>query len=157
MRHRLIHLFARRRPKPVGPSHETQLRALTALLDEAVTAQRGADHAVAACGEPGPVHPEIAQACGRHSVTFHRLSGRLHSLPMTYPDLMQARARAGRLLDYDQWMVRQAMDLAFTVHANARTEAARLRLNGLGRPADELRRLRDLLRGLAERSGTSGR
>jgi len=135
---------------PADPSHETQLRALTALLDEAVTAQLGADRAVAACGEPGPVRSETAQACGRHSVTFHRLSGRLHRLPMTYPDLIEARAHAGRLLDYDQWMVRQAMNLAFTVHADERTEAARMRLNGLGRPADELRRLRDLLRGRAE-------
>jgi hypothetical protein len=38
------------------------------------------------------------------------------------------------------------MDLAFTVHPDARTEAARLQLNGLGRPADELRRLRDAVR-----------
>ncbi|MGW3499013.1 hypothetical protein [Streptomyces sp. NPDC001020] len=150
MRNRLSRLFARRRATPTGPSHETQLRALTALLDEAVTAQLGADRAVAACGEPGPLRPEIAQACGRHSVTFHRLSGRLHSLQMTHPDLVEARARAGRLLAYDQWMVRQAMNLAFTVHADARTEAARLRLNGLGRPADELRGLRDLLRDRAE-------
>jgi hypothetical protein len=50
-------------------------------------------------------------------------------------------------------MVRQAMDLAFTLHADARTEAARLRLNGLGRPADDLRRLRDLLRSRTEWSG----
>jgi hypothetical protein len=31
------------------------------------------------------------------------------------------------------------------VHPDARTEAARLQLNGLGRPADDLRRLRDTL------------
>ncbi|MFC3572501.1 hypothetical protein ACFOZ0_04230 [Streptomyces yaanensis] len=152
MRHRLVRLLARRRPPPARPSRQAELRALTALLDEAVEAQRGADEAVAACGEPGPVRATAARECGQHSVTFHRLSGRLNSLPVTYPDLAEARARAGRLLAYHQWMVRQAMDLAFTAHADARTEAARLRLNGLGRPADDLRGLRDLLRGQAERS-----
>ncbi|MCN9242293.1 hypothetical protein NGF19_16085 [Streptomyces sp. RY43-2] len=145
MRHRFVRLFGRRRPATDDASHQAQLRALTALLDEAVTVQVGADLAVAACGEPGPVRAEAARTCGRHTVALHRLSGRLHSLPMTYPDLAAARAHAGRLLAYDQWMVRQAMDLAFTAHADAWTEAARLRLNGLGRPADELRRLRDRL------------
>ncbi|MEU4090625.1 hypothetical protein [Streptomyces aureus] len=59
---------------------------------------------------------------------------------------MQTRAYAGRLLDYAQWMVHQSVNLAFTVHPDARTEAARLQLNGLGRPADDLRRLRDTLK-----------
>ena len=51
-----------------------------------------------------------------------------------------------RLLAYDLWMLRASMNLAFTVRPVDRTEAARLRLNGLGRPADDLRRLRDSLR-----------
>jgi hypothetical protein len=125
------------------------VRALAALLDEAVAGQQAADRAVAACGEPGPVSGQSAQDCGRQSVAFHRLSGRVHDLPLTDPDLVEAQAYAGRLLAYDQWMLRQALDLAFTVHHDARTEAARLRINGLGRPADDLRRLRDAVRAQA--------
>jgi hypothetical protein len=71
---------------------------------------------------------------------------RLAELPITEPDLVDVRAYAGRLLAYDQWMVQQALNVAYTVHPDARTEAARLQLNGLGRPADELRRLRDALK-----------
>jgi len=143
--HRLVRRLCRPRPTPVRLTHAAQLRALAAALDEAVAAQREADLAVAACGEPGPVPGQAAQDCGHQSVVIHRLRERLRSLPLTSPDLVEVRAAAGRLLAYDQWMVRQAMDLAFTAHADARTEEARGRLNGLGRPADDLRRLRDAL------------
>jgi hypothetical protein len=43
-------------------------------------------------------------------------------------------------------MVRQSLNLAFAPHPGAGTEAARLQINGLGRRADDLRRLRDELR-----------
>jgi hypothetical protein len=128
-----------------------QLDALTRLLDEAVAIQGATDGAVAACGEPGPVSGQTAQDCGRQTVALHRLLGRLRNLPVTDPDLVEAQRHAGRLLAYQQWMVRQALDLAFTTRPDARTEAARVHVNGLGRPADELRRLRDDLRNLAAR------
>lgn len=123
-----------------------QLKGLTCILDEAVALQIMTDRAVAACGEPGPVPGQTARDCHRQSVALHRLLGRLRSLPLTDPDLVAAQHRAGRLLVCQQWMVRQALNLAFTMHPDPRTEAARLGLNGLGRPADDLRRLRDRLR-----------
>jgi hypothetical protein len=135
-----------RRPAPGGPSRPDQLRALVAVLDEAVAAQRPADEAVAACGEPGPVARGAARDCGLQSITLHRLRARLQDLGTTDPDLVAAQARAGRLLAYDLWMLRASMNLAFTTRPVDRTEAARLRINGLGRPADDLRELRDALR-----------
>ncbi|MET7735877.1 hypothetical protein ABZT02_31610 [Streptomyces sp. NPDC005402] len=135
-----------RRPAPAGPSRPDQLRALVAVLDEAVAAQTPADEAVAACGEPGPVSRGTARDCGLQSITLHRLRTRLQDLRTTDPDLIAAQARAARLLAYDLWMLRASMNLAFTTRPVDRTEAARLRLNGLGRPADDLRRLRDTLR-----------
>ena len=139
----------RRRPAPARLSRAAQLRILAGLLDEAVAAQRPVDLAVAACGEPGPVSCQTAQEAGRQSVVLYRLRGRVCELAVTDADLVEAQAYAGRLLAYDQWMVRQALNLAFTVHPDPRVEAARLRINGLGRPADELRRLRDAVRSQA--------
>ncbi|OIJ69005.1 hypothetical protein WN71_005865 [Streptomyces mangrovisoli] len=127
-------------------SRPAQVLALLGVLDEAVGAQRSTDAAVAACGDPGPLPASAAQDCGRVSSTVHRLRTRLRELPLTEGDLREIRTRAERLLAYDQWMVRQSLDLAFAVQRSSRIEAARLQLNGLGRPADELRRLRDALR-----------
>lgn len=134
-----------RRPAPVRLPRPAQLRELLAVLEEAVAAQRPTDAAVAACGEPGPVTDRAARACGDAASALLRLRSRLLELPLADADLVRAQAYAGRLLSYDQWMVRQSVDLAYRVHTDARTEAARLQLNGLGRPADELRRLRDAL------------
>ncbi len=144
--HRALRLRARllhRRPATVHLSRPAQIRALVEVLDEAMSVQLAADVAVAACGEPGPVSGQAAQDCGHAGSAFHRLRARLWELPLTETDLMEAQAYAGRLLAYDQWMVCQSLNLAFTAHRDARTEAARLQINGLGRPADDLRRLRD--------------
>ena len=48
------------------------------------------------------------------------------------------------------YSVTPSVDLAFTLRPAPRTEATRLRINGLGRHADDLRRLRD---GLREEAG----
>lgn len=148
LRHRAVRLVTRLRPQPAAPPvpRPAQLRALLMVLEKAVAAQRQADAAVASCGEPGPVSGQVARDCGDASSAFLRLRARLRELPLSEPDLAQTRAYAGRLLDYGQWMVRQSVNLAFTVHPDVRTEAARLQLNGLGRPADDLRRLRDTLK-----------
>ncbi|MER6420656.1 hypothetical protein [Streptomyces sp. NPDC001137] len=143
-------LARRPRPAPARPSHRAQLLALVAVLDEAVAAQTPADAAVAACGEPGPVSRRTARMCSHQSSTLHRLRTRLQDLELTDPDLQRAQAHAARLLAYDLWMLRESLDLAFTLRPDPRTEAARLRLNGLGRHADDLRRLRD---GLREETG----
>ena len=142
-------LLRPRRPtpgRPSQPSRPDQLRALVAVLDEAVAAQAPADEAVAACGEPGPVARGTTWDCGQQSIALHRLRTRLQDLGPTDPDLVAAQAHAARLLSYDLWMLRASMNLACAIRPAARTEAARLRLNGLGRPADDLRRLRDTLR-----------
>ncbi|MGV9273267.1 hypothetical protein [Streptomyces griseosporeus] len=125
-----------------------QLGVLLAVLDEGVAALRSADTAVAACGACDGASGQTARDCARALSGFHRLRARLGELPITDSDLADVRAYAGRLLAYDQWMVHQALNMAFTVHPDARTEAARLELNGLGRPADDLRRLRDAVRAL---------
>ncbi|MFG2787420.1 hypothetical protein [Streptomyces sp. NPDC048419] len=147
--HRAMRTLARlhHHPAPARPSRPAQLHGLLSVLDEAVTAQAPADAAVAACGEPGPVSRQTARSCGRQSITLHRLRSRLQDLQLTEPDLVAVQAHAARLLAYDLWMLRESLNLAFTLHPTSRTEAARLRLNGLGRHADDLRRLRDGLRG----------
>ncbi|MEV0976239.1 hypothetical protein [Streptomyces sp. NPDC049915] len=143
---RTLRRLRRRRPVPVGRvPRASQLRMLVAVLDDAVAALSSADLAVAACGAPDGATWQAAQGCGRAARGFHRLRARLDELPISEPDLVDARDDAGRLLAYHQWMVHQAMNLAFTIHPDARTEAARLELNGLGRPADRLRLLRDAL------------
>ncbi|MFE9442899.1 hypothetical protein ACFYO2_28795 [Streptomyces sp. NPDC006602] len=148
LRHRAVRLVARLRTRPCPPrlSRPAQVRVLVEVLNEALAAQQQADAAVASCGEPGPLSGQAARDCGHANSAFLHLQARLRGLPLTDPDLVRAQAYAGRLLAYDQWMVHQSLNLAFTVHPDARTEAARLQLNGLGRPADDLRRLRDTLK-----------
>lgn len=147
LRQRAARLVTRLRPPPAPPSlpRPAQVRVLLTVLNDAVAAQQSADAAVASCGEPGPVSGQVARDCCGASSAFLRLRARLRELPLT-DVLVQRQAYAGRLLDYDQWMVHQSLNLAFTVHPDARTEAARLQLNGLGRPADDLRRLLETLR-----------
>lgn len=143
---RLLARLGRRRTAPARLSRPARIRALVEVLDEAVCVQQPADAAVAACGESGLVTGRTAQECGRAGTKFHRLRARLRELPLAEADLVETQAYAGRLPAYDQWLVRQSPSLAFTVHSDARTEAARLHINGLGRPADNLRRLRDALK-----------
>jgi hypothetical protein len=126
------------------PAYE-QLAALAALLDQAVAAQPEADRVVAACGEPEPVPGVLAREGSRQAAALQRITLRLRELPVD-GDVAELREEAVRLVMYDHWMVRQALNLAFSAHADARTEAARLRLNGLGAPADRLRELRDRVR-----------
>src|SRR3954469_14605222 len=135
LRRRAGLLFPRLLPPPVSPrpSRAAQVRALLAIVDEAVATQQRADAAVASCGEPSPVSGQAARDCGDASSALLHLRARLRELSLTDADLVQAQAYAGRLLDYEQWMVHQSVNLAFSVHPDALTEAARLQLNGLGR------------------------
>jgi hypothetical protein len=132
------------------PSRHEQLRALAEVLDEIAAAQPLSDQVVAACGDPGPgpVPVSVARQGGRQAVLCARLGRRLRELTL-YGDLAEARERASRLLDYQHWMVQQSLNLAFTSNPTTRTESARLHLNGLGAPADELRELRDRIRAQA--------
>lgn len=132
-------------------SADEQLAVLAALLDQAVAAQPEADRVVAACGEPEPVPGVLAREGSRQAAALQRIALRLGDLPVD-GDLAELRDEAVRLVTYDHWMVRQALNLAFTANADDRTEAARLQLNGLGAPADRLRALRDRVRERARRT-----
>ncbi|WP_405717848.1 hypothetical protein OG607_01820 [Streptomyces sp. NBC_01537] len=147
---------APRRAVAPPPSRPEQLRALAEVLDEIAAAQPLSDQVVAACGDPGPgpVPDSVARQGGRQAVLCARLGRRLRELTLC-GDLAEARERASRLLDYQHWMVQQSLNLAFTSNPTTRTEAARLHLNGLGAPADELRELRDRIR--AQAGGTEPR
>ena len=54
------------------------------------------------------------------------------------------RAPANRLLLYNQWMVREALMVACSTWVRD-TDASRMRINGLGVPAGQLRELRDTI------------
>ncbi|GAA1120557.1 hypothetical protein GCM10009663_70250 [Kitasatospora arboriphila] len=126
------------------PDREAQAAALLAVLDAAVAEQVAADRALAVCGEPGPVAPELAELLSRQAVRYGRLTGWLRALPAD-GDLAGVRDLAIRLVAYHQWMLHQSANLAFAGHHRPRSEAARERINGLGAPADRLRELRDRL------------
>ncbi|MFI6449567.1 hypothetical protein [Kitasatospora sp. NPDC050543] len=131
------------RPAPPRPDHETQLRALLAVLDDAVAAQRLADQVVAACGELGPVPGSIAEAGARQLTIFNQLAVRMRELVVD-GDVARLHERASRLLAYHLWMIHNSLALAFaSQRGNCAIEAARLRVNGLGAPADALQALRD--------------
>ncbi|MET7618017.1 hypothetical protein [Streptomyces sp. NPDC005408] len=134
---------------PVRIARPEQLRTLADVLDAAVAAQPLADRLVAACGEPEPVSGDVAKAAGEQVVVYHRLHGMLRALPAD-GDVAEARERAARLLSYHQWMLHQSLVFAFTTNPDSRVEAARLRINGLGAPADALRELRDQVRAAAD-------
>lgn len=149
-------LLHRRSPRmPGSPAHEAQLLALSGILDEAVAAQPLADRAVAACGETGPVVASAAQEAGLQISVYHRLIVRLRELNRD-GDIVPLAERASRLLAYHEWILHQSVNLAFTAQPEPRIEAARLRLDGLGRPAAHLRELRDEVRRRTAHSAESG-
>ena len=125
-----------------------QLQDVLRLLDEAASAQPLADKIIAACGEPSEVAPEFFRAGGRLQVLFYRLRERLDELYLD-ADLEELRQRGRRLLLYHQWMLREALTVACSTRVRDPSNS-RLRINGLGAPADELRELRDNIRTVAE-------
>ena len=114
-----------------------QLRQILLLLDEAAAAQPLADEVVAACGEPPEVPLRLVRAGGRLQILFYRLRLRLDDLDLGQ-DLDEVRDQARGLLLYHQWMLREALSAACSPSG-----IARLRINGLGAPANRLRELRD--------------
>ncbi|MFE6664740.1 hypothetical protein ACFVFH_14430 [Streptomyces sp. NPDC057697] len=81
---------------------------------------------------------------------YHQLLVRLREMDLD-TEIAPLGERAARLLAYHQWILHQAVNLAFTSRPDPRVEGARLRLNGLGRPAVDLRELRDEARERADR------
>ncbi|MCG6493729.1 hypothetical protein [Kitasatospora sp. A2-31] len=147
---RAVHWPGRRRPPP-RPDRTAQLTRLADVLAEAVAEQAPTDLVVAGCGEPGPVPGTLARATGLQAVRWSRLATRLRDLPAD-GDVAGLREHALRLVLYHEWMLRHSADLAFTSHPDARTEQARLRINGLGAPADRLRELYLLVRAESDRT-----
>ncbi|MEV6011853.1 hypothetical protein AB0M29_34165 [Streptomyces sp. NPDC051976] len=145
--HALLHRLPRRgRPDP--RARLLQLRALEAILDDAVAAQTPSDLVVAACGEPGPVGELVARTGGEQLMVYHRLTVRLQHLPLDGEPAELGQA-AARLFQYHEWMIHEALSLAFSSRPDARTAAARRRINGIGAPADALRDLRETVRAMA--------
>ena len=126
------------------PPRAWQLREFLRLLDDAALAQPLADEVVAACGEPSEVALRLVRAGARLQVRYCRLRERLDDLDLDQ-DLDELRDQARRLLLYHQWMLREALTAACSVHVRT-SSTARLRINGLGAPADKLRELRDEIR-----------
>jgi hypothetical protein len=126
------------------PPRSWQLREMVLLLDEAAAAQPLADEVVAACGEPPEVALRLVRAGGRLQILFYRMRLRLDDLDLDQ-DLDEVRDRARRLLLYHQWMLREALTAACSASG-----IARLRINGLGAPANKLRELRDEIRSLVD-------
>jgi hypothetical protein len=130
------------------PPRSWQLRELLRLLDDAASAQPLADEVVAACGEPAEVALGLVRAGARLQIVFYRLREQLDDLELDQ-DLEELRDRARRLLLYHQWMLREALIVACSIHASG-ASTARMRINGLGAPANKLRELRDEIRTLAD-------
>ncbi|MFJ7244366.1 hypothetical protein ACIQWA_06915 [Kitasatospora sp. NPDC098652] len=151
----LRHLLHRRRPVALPPWEE-QVRALAEILQAAAAAQPAAEQVIAACGASGEVSGEVGQIGGRQLNIYQRLGTRLAELRVG-DELAPLREHAMRLVAYHRWMLHEAMKLAFTPHHDVRAEAMRLRLTGLGAPANDLRALRGEVRSLAERGRPDGR
>lgn len=146
--HRAGHaLWRRRRPRvaAVAATRRAQLTALADLLDEAVAAQPAADRAIAACGEPGALPAAAPFEAGQQESVFYGLVVRLRRLRVD-PEPAGYHERASSLLNCHFWLLHEAMNLVCGLQRGDRSEAARLRLNGLGAPAAELRALRDEIR-----------
>ncbi|MEW2081015.1 hypothetical protein [Streptomyces sp. NPDC005283] len=149
--HALLHWWPSR-PAPTPSTRQVQLLALVSLLDEAVQAQSAADGAMAACGEPGPVPASALHEAGQQNSIYRRLMVRLRGLRVD-DELTGLQEHASRLLSHHEWLLHQAVNLASSPSTD-RVEAARLRLNGLGAPASELRELCDEVQTMAKRAGS---
>ncbi|WP_346075477.1 hypothetical protein [Actinocorallia cavernae] len=154
--HRTGHLLRAwwpHRKEDTAPTRSEQLYALLAVLEDGMAAQSVASRVVAACERPGPVSDAVARTADEQIAGYHQLNVRLHQLPVDAVGLDELTRRAGRLFASNQWILHQAVTLmSAAIGPDARVEAARQRLHGLGRPGDGLRQLRDEVRDLAERA-----
>ncbi|MBN9743313.1 hypothetical protein DMP23_19755 [Amycolatopsis sp. A1MSW2902] len=132
--------FLDRFRRPRLPADE-QLTLLLSILDRAVAAAPATEEAVRACGAPGEVPGQVGHTCGELTSVYHRLREELASIPAD--DCANLAAQAERLLQYHQWLLHNAAQLAFSRTPDPRTEAMRRRLDGVGPPAARLMALRD--------------
>ncbi|MHB8275670.1 MAG: hypothetical protein ACYDC9_13080 [Dermatophilaceae bacterium] len=116
-----------------------QLQALAGALERAAAIAALAEQTVRACGQAGPVLGTAAQSGGDLVSQYERLRHVLADIPVDeqYAPLAQEIAT---LLRCHQWLVHASLELAFAHNPDPRVEAIRLRLNGLGAPAQRTRR-----------------
>ena len=114
-----------------------QLQALGDVLQQAAALAPSAERTVRACGQAGPVLGTVAQRGGYLISQYERLGRVLADVPVDeqYAPLAHEIAI---LLRYHQWLIHASLELAFARNPSPRSEAMRLRLNGLGTPATRL-------------------
>jgi hypothetical protein len=117
------------------------LRALAAVLEEAVQVQPAADAVVADCGRPGDVAGEVGERGARLLADFVRLSHEMSQVRVADVDRPLA-VKAARQIEFHRWMLREALHLAFLANPGQRSASMRRRLAGLGPTAAGLGQLR---------------
>jgi hypothetical protein len=146
---RFVREFARRLPRPgdsagssaaVGAAVPSlgSAWALLAAVRRGVKLQAAADRVIRACALPGETPTWVAREGGRIEREYGLLYARVRKL-IVGPDLLALHRRAGDLLNYHVEMLDAALNLAFPKYRNPRLEARRVRLDGLGPPAQDLR------------------
>lgn len=134
----LLHRLRRRRPTL---SHREQLTRLLSVLDKAAALAPTAEDAVRACGADGDIPGEVGATCGELVTAYQRIRTELHAFPITDP-VTTVVDEVERLLHYHQWLLRTALQLAFSINPDPRREAMRRRLAGVGAPATRLNTVR---------------
>jgi hypothetical protein len=143
-------LWRRLLGRTAAPPTDEQLRRLLSVLDHTAVLAPVADDAVRACGQAGDVPGDVGRTCGELVTAYQRLRAELHEL-VVGPDLAETADEVDRLLHYHQWLVRSALQLAFSLNPDPRKEAMRRRLDGLGPPAARLQTVRaDVARRLTD-------
>jgi hypothetical protein len=123
-------------------SRESQLAALADAAVRAVAGQDEAAQVVSACGLPGPPAEIVMLAAGRCVRRYHQLEAAVEAMTVE-SDLEPYRLALSRYVAYHLVLVRAAVDLACA--GDPGTYRARSSLDGLGPPADDLRRLHEEL------------
>jgi hypothetical protein len=118
---------------------------LLAAVRRGVELQAAADRVIRACALPGETPTWVAREGGRIEREYGLLYARVRKL-VVGPDLFALHRRAGDLLNYHVEMLDAALNLAFPKYRNPRLEARRVRLDGLGPPAEDLRAVGSELR-----------
>lgn len=114
-----------------------QLQALAGALERAAAIAALAEQTVRACGQAGPVLGTVAHSGGDLISQYERLRHVVADIPVDEQCAPLAEEIA-TLLRYHQWLVHASLELAFARNPAPRVEAMRLRLNGLGAPAQRL-------------------
>jgi hypothetical protein len=130
-----------RRFRPARSNEADELRGLLAILDRACALRPDADQVVRACGASDDVPGDVGHTGGELVGEYHRLRQELRELRVD-DTIRPIAEELARLLEYHQWLVRAALQLAFSISDNPRRELMRRRLDGPGPPGERLARLR---------------